>query len=214
MQRIDCMRHAAAMIGDTPCVVTMGLNWTEWDRVRPSDGNLQVKTLGLCSSIALGLALGMPNRKIVTFDGDGAVLMNLNGLVTVGWMQPKNLIHVVFDNKIYEASGGTPTATAVNANLRELARGAGIRSAHEVHDVEAFRDILKEALAKEGPHFIAAIVEPSREHSEHPHIDDVEKRNRIRIDEVENRYRFIRYLEGLEGRHILEYPADIQPKAS
>ncbi len=214
MQRLECMKRAAAMIGDSPCVVTMGLNWTEWDSVRPSDGNLQVRTLGLCSSIGLGLALGMPDRKIVVLDGDGAVLMNLNGLVTTGSEQPKNLIHVVFDNKIYEASGGTPTATAVNANLRELARGAGIRSAHEVRDVEAFQDILKEALAKEGPHFIAAIVEPSREHSEHPRIDDVEKRNRIRIDEVENRYRFIRYLEGLEGRHILEYPADIQPKAS
>ena len=214
MQRIDCMRHAAAMIGDSPCVVTMGLNWTEWDRVRPSDGNLQVKTLGLCSSIALGLALGMPHRKIVTFDGDGAVLMNLNGLVTVGWMQPKNLIHVVFDNKIYEASGGTPTASAFNANLKGLAESAGIRSAHEVHDMEAFRDILEEALTSDGPHFIVVVVEPSKERAEHPRIDEMEKRKRVRIDEMENRYRFIRYLESLEGRHILEYPADIKPKTS
>lgn len=214
MQRIDCMRRAAAMIGDSPCVVTMGLNWTEWDRVRPSDGNLQVKTLGLCSSIALGLALGMPNRKIVTFDGDGAVLMNLNGLVTVGWMQPKNLIHVVFDNKIYEASGGTPTASAFNANLRGLAESAGIRSAHEVQDMEAFQDILEEALTSDGPHFIAVVVAPSEERGAHPRIDEMEKRKRVRIDEMENRYRFIRYLEGLEGRHLLEYPADIKPKTS
>ncbi len=212
MQRIECMKRAAAMIGDAPCVVTMGLSWTEWDSVRPGDGNLQVRTLGLCSSIGLGLALGMPDRNIIVLDGDGAVLMNLNGLVTIGSEQPKNLIHVVFDNKIYEASGGTPTATAVNANLKDLARGAGIRSSHEVHDVEAFQDILKQALATDGPHFIAVVVEPSREVSGHPSIDDFEKRNRIRLDEVENRYRFIRYLEGLEGRHMLEYPADIQLK--
>lgn len=210
MQRIDCMRRAAKMIGDAPCVVTMGENWNEWDRVRPGDGNLQVKTLGLCSSLALGIALGLPDRKIVTFDGDGAVLMNLQGLVTVGWMRPKNLIHVVFDNKIYEASGGTPTATALNANLKQLALGAGIRSCHEVQDLEAFDDALGQAMESDGPHFIVAVVEPSSEPSRHPSIDEFEERKGVRIDEMENRYRFIRYLEGLEGRHLLEYPADIK----
>lgn len=212
MRRIDCMRRAAPLIGDGPCVVTMGENWAEWDRVRPGDGNLQVKTLGLGSSIGLGLAIGMQHRKIVVIDGDGAVLMNLNGLVTVGWMQPKNLIHVVFDNKVYEASGGTPTASAYHANLKDLARGAGIRSSHQVQDADAFEDVLEQSLASEGPHFIAAVVEPSADLVEHPSIDDFDKRSGIRIDEVENRYRFIRYLEGLEGRHLLEYPADIRPK--
>ncbi len=197
------MRRAAALIGDCPCVVSVGNNWTEWEIVRPGDGNLQVKTLGLGSSIGLGLAIEMQHRKIVILDGDGAVLMNLNGLVTVGWMQPKNLIHVVFDNKIYEASGGTPTASAFNASLKDLARGAGIRSAHEVQDLQGFEEALKDALASDGPHFIVAVVAPSEDPGEH-----------ARLDEMENRYRFIRYLEGLEGRRILEYPADIQPKHS
>jgi phosphonopyruvate decarboxylase len=203
VQRIDCMTRAAALIGDSPCVVSVGKNWSVWESVRPGDGNLQVKTLGLGSSIGLGLALEMPNRKIVILDGDGAVLMNLNGLVTVGWMQPKNLIHVVFDNKVYEASGATPTASAYHASLTELAMGAGIRSSHQVQDVGAFEDVLKQSLASDGPHFIAAVVESSAEPGGH-----------ARLDEVENRYRFIRYLEGLEGRHILEYPADIRPKTS
>ena len=203
MERIDCMRCAAALIGDAPCVVSIGQTWSEWNTVRPGDGNIQVKTLGLGSSIGLGLALAMEERKIVILDGDGAVLMNLNGLVTVGLMQPENLIHVVFDNKVYEASGGTPTASAFNASLTELAHGAGIRSAHEVEDVAAFEAALKDALASEGPHFIAAIVAASKDSGEH-----------ARFDEVENRYRFIRYLERLEDRNILEYPADIRPKST
>lgn len=203
MRRIDCMKCAAALIGDSPCVVSVGKNWSEWDSVRPGDGNLQVKTLGLGSSIGLGLALGMQDRRIVILDGDGAVLMNLNGLVTVGWMQPRNLIHVVFDNKVYEASGGTPTASAFNASLKELAMGAGIRSAHQVQDAAAFEEVLKQSLASDGPHFIAAVVEANTEPGEH-----------ARLDEVENRYRFIRYLEGLEGRRILESPLDIPPKKS
>ncbi len=72
-----------------------------------------------------------------------------------------------------------------------------------MQDVDAFEDILKQSFASEGPHFIAAVVEANLEPGGH-----------ARLDEAENRYRFIRYLEGLEGRHILEYPADIRPKTS
>lgn len=203
MRRIECMERAATLIGDAPCVVSIGNTWTEWDRIRPGDGNLQVKTLGLGSSIGLGLALGMPDRRVFVLDGDGAVLMNLNGLLTVGWMQPKNLIHLVFDNKVYEASGGTPTASAHNASLKDLAGGAGIRSSHEVQDEDSFQEILGQALAGEGPHFITAVIEAGEEQGGH-----------ARYDEAENRYRFIRYLERLEGRDILEYPADIGPKST
>ena len=117
MRRIDCLKAAAPLTEGILCVTTQGGTTNEWLAVRPSDGNLQMKTLGLGSSIGLGLALGVPHRKVVVFDGDGAVLMNLSGLVTVGWMQPRNLTHVVFDNKGYEASGGTPTATAFHARL-------------------------------------------------------------------------------------------------
>lgn len=203
MRRIECMERARPLIGDAPCVVSIGNTWTEWERLRPGDGNLQIKTLGLGSSIGLGLALGMPDHRFFILDGDGAVLMNLNGLLTVGWMQPKNLVHVVFDNKVYEASGGTPTASAFNASLKDLALGAGIRSSHEVHDGDTFEETLRQSLASEGPHFITAVIEAGDEVGEH-----------ARYDEAENRYRFIRYLEALEGRAFLEYPADIPPKST
>ena len=48
--------------------------------------------------------MALPTRKIAVLDGDGAVIMNVNGLITVGRVRPKNLIHIVFDNKIYESS--------------------------------------------------------------------------------------------------------------
>ena len=199
MKRVDCMKTVAPLTDGILCVTTQGGATNEWNTVRPSDGNLQMKTLGLGSSVGLGIALGVPHRKVVVFDGDGAVLMNLSGLVTVGWMQPKNLIHIVFDNKGYEASGATPTATAFNANLTELAKGAGIRSAVEVRTVAEFEQAFKRALAADGPHFITAVVEIAKEVGQH-----------TRYDEVENRYRFIRHLEKLEGRELLAYPADIR----
>ena len=198
MKRVDCMKTVAPLTDGILCVTTQGGATNEWNTVRPSDGNLQMKTLGLGSSVGLGIALGVPHRKVVVFDGDGAVLMNLSGLVTVGWMQPKNLIHIVFDNKGYEASGATPTATAFHANLAELAKGAGIRSAVEVRTVAEFEQAFKRALSADGPHFITAVVEIAKEVGQH-----------TRYDEVENRYRFIRHLEKLEGREILAYPADI-----
>ena len=87
------------------------------------------KTLGLCSSIGLGLALALPKRKVFVFDGDGALWMNLGSLATIGLHQPKNLIHICWDNKQYESSGGEPTvATAGNINFAGIALNAGIKS--------------------------------------------------------------------------------------
>ena len=64
--------------------------------------------------------MALPTRKIAVLDGDGAVIMNVNGLVTVGRVRPKNLIHIVFDNKIYELSGCVPTASAYNLSLADF----------------------------------------------------------------------------------------------
>ena len=72
--------------------------------------------------------MALPHRKIAVLDGDGAVIMNVNGLITVGRVRPKNLIHIVFDNKIYESSGCIPTASAYNLSIADFGRAAGIRA--------------------------------------------------------------------------------------
>src|SRR3989304_3934422 len=102
------------------------------------------------------MALALPHRKIAVLDGDGAVTRNVNGLLTVGRMQPRNLIHLVFDNKIYESSGSVPTATAYNVDLAQVAAGAGIKSNHRVNTVDAFKQVVEKALRTDGPHFIVA----------------------------------------------------------
>src|SRR5947208_14605639 len=112
MKRFDCLKALAPLISDALTVSSAGAMTLEWNSLRPSDGNFRVRTLGLCSSIALGMALGLPHRKIVALDGDGSLLMNLCSLATIARMQPKNLVHIVFDNEVYEASGRQKTATA------------------------------------------------------------------------------------------------------
>jgi len=106
MQRYDYLKAIAGDAGDA-LVVAAGWAAREWQALRPGDGNFRPRTLGLASSISLGIALGLPERKVIALDGDGAFLMNLCGLPTIAWQNPPNLIHLLFDNQCYEASGAT-----------------------------------------------------------------------------------------------------------
>ena len=69
MKRFECLQAIAPLIDRELFVTTAGGATAEWNALRPSDGNIQVKTLGLCSSIGLGLAIALPKRKVFVFDG-------------------------------------------------------------------------------------------------------------------------------------------------
>ena len=193
MKRFDCLKLIAAEARDSLIVSSAGATTLEWHALRPSDGNFRVRTLGLCSSIALGMALGLPRRRVVALDGDGSLLMNLCSLPTIARMQPKNLLHVVFDNEVYEASGSGKTATAVDTDLVGIARAAGIKKARWANTLEEFTQALIEALNVEGPYFIGAKV--TTERTEVPPYP---------LDEVENKYRFIRHVEKTENIEIFK----------
>lgn len=196
MKRFECLQAIAAMVKDELFITTAGGATAEWNAVRPSDGNIQVKTLGLCSSIGLGLALSLPKRKVFVFDGDGALWMNMGSLATIGLHRPTNLIHICWDNKQYESSGGEPTvSTAGNIDFAGVARNAGIQSSRSVSTVEELKEAVSHALSHDGPHFICALIEAGR--AEAPPL---------RYDELENKYRFIRYIEATEGVNILRIP--------
>jgi thiamine pyrophosphate-dependent acetolactate synthase large subunit-like protein len=165
----------------------------EWQALRPSDGNFRVRTLGLCSSIALGMALGLPHRKVIALDGDGSLLMNLCSLPTIARMHPKNLLHVVFDNEVYEASGSKKTATATGTDLVAMSRAAGFKEARWANSVEAFAEAVTDALSRNDLSFIGAKV--TTERTEVPPYP---------VDEVENKYRFIRHVEKTEKIEIIK----------
>ncbi|MGH7825717.1 MAG: thiamine pyrophosphate-dependent enzyme [Candidatus Binatia bacterium] len=196
MKRYECFRAIAPLINNELFVTTAGGATSEWSAVRPGEGNLQVKTLGLCSSIGLGLAIAVPRRKVFVFDGDGALWMNLGSLATIALHQPKNLIHVCWDNREYESSGGEPTVSkAGKINFGEVARAAGIQSSRSVETVTELVEAVQHALDHDGPHFIWTRIEPGR--TEVPPLP---------YDELENKYRFIRYIEKTEGVAVLRNP--------
>jgi sulfopyruvate decarboxylase subunit beta len=193
MRRFDCLTVLAAAANDALVVSSAGAMTLEWNSLRLSDGNFRVRTLGLCSSIALGMALGLPDRKVIALDGDGSLLMNLCSLPTIARMRPKNLIHIVFDNEIYEASGGKKTATSTGTDLVGIARAAGIKNALWSNSVDDFRQSVDVAIKGAELYFIGAKV--TAERADVPAYP---------LDEVENKYRFIRHVEKTAGSEILK----------
>ena len=191
MQRYDYLKAIAPEAGDALAVCT-GWGAREWWALRPGDGNLKTRTLGLVSSIAAGLALALPQRKVIAIDGDGAFLMNLCGLPTIALQNPGNLIHLLFDNGVYEASGGTATAASV-ADAVALARAAGYKHAIWVNTPADFRAEFVSARRRNELTLIAAKVDPGQPKNLPP----------LRLDELENKYRFMRYLEQTEKEEIL-----------
>ncbi len=193
MKRYDCLKILAAGVGDALVVSSAGAMTLEWNALRPSDGNFRVRTLGLCSSIALGMALGLPRRKVIALDGDGSLLMNLCSLPTIARMKPKNLVHIVFDNEVYEASGSKKTATGSGTDLVGVASAAGVKRARWARSLEEFSKAVAEAVAGDELGFIGVKVSTERiKVAPYP------------VDEVENKYRFIRHIEKTEGVEILK----------
>jgi phosphonopyruvate decarboxylase len=191
MQRYDYLKAISADAQDALAVST-GWGSREWWAVRPSDGNLKTRTLGLVSSIAAGLAIALPHRKVIAIDGDGAFLMNLCGLPTIAQQSPGNLIHLLFDNEIYEASGGTATASR-HTDAVVIAKGAGYKHALWVNSLAEFRQQFNSAWQRNELTLIAVKVDPGQPKDLPP----------LKLDEIENKYRFMRYLEATENKGIL-----------
>ena len=93
--------------------------------------------MGLASSMGLGIALAMPEQKVIVIDGDGSLLMNLGTLSTMARYKPANLLHIVFDNESLLSVGGFPTATSTGTDLAGIARSSGIPRVMEAHTPEA-----------------------------------------------------------------------------
>lgn len=111
---------------------------------------LTVGSMGHSSSIALGIALAKPERRVFCFDGDGAFIMHMGAISNIGHLKPKNFIHVVFNNGAHESVGGQPTM-GFGINIPEIAQACGYKNALTVYDKDGITAALKAALEQEGP---------------------------------------------------------------
>ena len=116
--------------------------------------------MGSATPVAFGIARARPGQRVVAFEGDGSVLMNLGVLTTIGAYAPANLTVIIWDDQRYQTTGGQPTHTARGVDLAAIARGAGIRSVVTVATNDAFMAACRNALAVPGPHVIVASIVP------------------------------------------------------
>ena len=116
--------------------------------------------MGLASSIGMGLALNLPEEKVVVLDGDGSVLMNLGTLTTMARYRPSNLVHIIFDNGSLLSTGGFPTHTAEGpTDLAAIARGAGVPHVAEARTPFEFMEAVGDAFDRDELTVIVAKVD-------------------------------------------------------
>jgi sulfopyruvate decarboxylase subunit beta len=112
-----------------------------------------IGSMGLASSIGLGVALAQPRRRVLVLDGDGNVLMNLGTLATIAAAAPENLLHVCFDNGAHASTGAQPTVSD-RVRLDDVARAAGYRSVARAESPEALAREAPAFLVRPGPAFL------------------------------------------------------------
>ncbi|MDH5749331.1 MAG: phosphonopyruvate decarboxylase [Rhodospirillales bacterium] len=118
----------------------------------------QVGSMGCAAPMGLGVALNV-ERPVVVIDGDGAVLMKMGALATVGAYAPENLIHIVLDNGTYDSTGGQPTVSP-SVEFAEIAVASGYASAVACDGLDAFSDAVGASLREKGPHLIHMRIAP------------------------------------------------------
>lgn len=166
---LEAQRVISQHRGDAIVVTTMSTNF-EWPQVSTNpDLDLMFSgAMGKASSVGLGLALARPDKKVIVLDGDGSLLMNLGSLVTIANMAPPNLIHFVFENKVYRTTGGQPIPDAGRLSFTGLAAAAGYANTYEFADLASLERNIEAVLSEAGPTFVCLKIVTVRERSPFP----------------------------------------------
>ena len=152
--RAQAMQALFELVTDEPVVICNGFPSREAYKLKDRPQNFYLMgAMGGAASLALGLALTQPKKKIIVFDGDGNLLMGLSTLATIGALKPKNFIHVVFDNEVYGSTGNQPSYSRT-VRLDQMAKSAGYASIERVWEREDIVYEFKDMLNSEGPNFL------------------------------------------------------------
>jgi thiamine pyrophosphate-dependent acetolactate synthase large subunit-like protein len=195
MQRIDVIRAIAPLVTPEDLLTTsLGATMNDWWNHQPADNALFVGTLGSVTTTALGMAVSVPHRRVIAIESDGGVLFNLGVLCTLGAERPANLTVLVMDNGMYESIGGPATHSGRNSDIAGMAAAAGCINCRTVTEPGEIGPAFSAMLDDGEFGYLVAKIEPGA----YPWPDDKKKPT----DGVEDKYRFIRYVERLENKTI------------
>lgn len=192
MRRLEALKIIAAATSPADLLTTsLGATPDDWWNLGQTDNALYLTALGSVTSVALGMAVSLPHRRIIAIDSDGSMLMNTGIMCTLGAERPNNLTVVVMDNGIYESIGGPATHTSRNTDLAKMAEAAGCLNCSTVRILPEFQSTLRRVLEDDQMGFVVAKIEAYA----HPWKPEERKPT----DGVEDKYKFIRYVEKLEN---------------
>ncbi len=120
---------------------------------------LSVGSMGHCSSIALGIAVAKPDRKVVCIDGDGAFIMHMGNLSTVGKLNPKNFYHILMNNQVHESVGGQATSARF-IDIPDLVKANGYNDVFYTDNEQELTLQINELINRAGPNFLEVLVKP------------------------------------------------------
>lgn len=156
--RAEVIRTVSARVTDAAIYSTTGYTSRALFAAADRPGNFYMQgSMGHALALGLGTALRRPDRRVVVLDGDGAALMHLGTMSTVGHLAPANLLHVVLDNGTYGSTGSQPT-TSATVDWPKLARAAGYRAAWTCPDGSELSTALDKALTEPGPCLVAVRI--------------------------------------------------------
>ena len=142
MARFEAIYEIMEYIDDELIICNIGFPSRELYEIEDRSENFyMIGSMGLASSIGLGLALAKPNSNVVVIDGDGSLLMNMGSLVTVFANNPSNLTWIVIDNGAYGSTGNQDTYAQV-IDLVDVAKGVGFKNSFNFEDIN-LRDIIR-----------------------------------------------------------------------
>ena len=150
---------------DNAIVAVQGTSGHHWNDIT-TNPNRDISlggAMGQSTSAVFGLALGLENEKVVHFDTEGALLMNLGVLASIAGKRPKNFVHFLLDNGCYATTGGQPVPNAEYINYAQMASAAGYPSTYNFTDLEELTTSMEEIMNTEGPVFVAIKINPEIE---------------------------------------------------
>jgi len=156
MPRLEAIRVVRDTVGeDVALIGTTGKIGRELFTLGHRPNQLYVVgSMGCASAIGLGVHLGgRGSRKVVVLDGDGAALMKMGSLATIGQQAPEGFVHVIIDNEAHESTGGQATVSA-GVDFATVAAACGYRNAWRVDAPEALRAAVQEAASTRGPNLV------------------------------------------------------------
>jgi phosphonopyruvate decarboxylase len=176
--------------GDEAIIATTGKTGRELFTIADRPNHLYVVGgMGTASAIGFGVAHALPRQPVVVIDGDGAALMKMGSLATIGFHQPENFLHVILDNEVHDSTGGQQTASPV-VRFAQVAAAANYRSALGVDRAEDICEAVRELRQRAGPSLLHVKIRPG----------SPEKLGRPTVKPHEVKERFSKFLQESRGQ--------------